>query len=91
MYACLMHSMIINIFHDIVNSSIAVFNTCNHDDRSSGVGAAMMTRSPFEVVSENLLRLMCFLTDVVSTSNGLSSISVIVQSCSEIVPDSLLS
>ena len=70
---------------------MAVFNTCNHDDRSSGVGAAMTTRSPFEVVSENLLRLMCFLTDVVSTSNGLSSISVIVQLCSEMVPDSLLS
>ena len=70
---------------------MAVFSTCNHDNRSSGVGAAITTRSPFEVVNENLLRLMCFLTDVVSTSSGLSSISVIVQFCNGMVPDNLLS
>lgn len=77
--------------HDIVISSIAFLITCNHDDRSSAVGAAMTTRSPAEVVRENLLHLICFLTDVVSTSSGLSSISVMVQFFSGMVPDNLVS
>jgi len=49
----------------------------------------MTTRSPLAVVKENLLRLMCCLTDVVASH--LSSISVIVQSFNGILPDNLLS
>ena len=79
------------ISHNIVISLIAFLITSNHADRSSAVGAAMTTRSPVEVVNENLLRLMCFLTDVVSTSSGLSSISVTVQFFNGMVPDNLLS
>ena len=90
-YTAKMIQQIIMKCHDIVISSIAFLITCNHNDRSSAVGAAMTTRSPAEVVNENLLHLICFLTDVVSTSSGLSSISVTVQFFSGIVPDSLLS